>query len=278
MSGALRREVAELDATSLTLTVGAVRLHVLDYGGRSPNAAVVVPGAASPAITWDFAAVQLRGLVRPYVLDLRGCGLSDAPATGYALEDHVRDLRGVLAQLGLVRPLLVGHSLGARIAAAAAADDPELAGGLVLIEPPLSGPGAGPYPVPLESLLDPLRLHPRWSREQLDLWARWLETCTPAAIIESHRGFEADGFLPLWHRLRPPLALIHGTDSAVVTAAAAEELAEGNDAAVVIRVPDAGHMLPWDNPRDFVAVLQRLAQMLTASEPPAASIPIERTT
>jgi N-formylmaleamate deformylase len=171
-----------------------------------------------------------------------------------------------VAELGLDRPVLVGHSLGARVAAAASLRDPGLARALVLVDPPLSGPGSGLYPLSLESFLDGDfgRRYPRWLPEDAELWERWLPTCATAAVVATHRGFDEDGFLPLWHRLRGPLALIHGADSQMITAAAAEELAEANDAAAVISVPDSGHMAPWDNPEGFVAVLRRVVQMLTA--------------
>ncbi len=50
--------------------------------------------------------------------DLRGHGLSDKPTDAGSYQDGRRwadDLRAVMAQMGLVRPVLVGWSLGGRV-------------------------------------------------------------------------------------------------------------------------------------------------------------------
>jgi pimeloyl-ACP methyl ester carboxylesterase len=51
-----------------------------------------------------------------------------------------RDLRLLLSKLGLPPPyVLVGHSLGALHMMVLAAENPELAGALLLLDPPLHG-------------------------------------------------------------------------------------------------------------------------------------------
>ncbi|HKG37503.1 MAG TPA: alpha/beta hydrolase [Conexibacter sp.] len=282
----LERELAQLDAERLYVE-GDVRLHLLRYHGSADVPALVLPGITSPAVTWDFVARRLTGVVRPHVLDLRGRGFSGAPARGYALADYAADVRRVVEQLGLERPVLIGHSLGARIAAAVAAEDPQLARALVLIEPPLSGP-VRPYPTTLSSFFEQLdeaaagctaadmrRHFPHWPEAELELRARWLPTCSAAAVAETHSGFERDRFEPLWERLRPPLFLIHGAESPVVTSADAQRLTEVNRAAVCVAVPGAGHMLPWERP-DATAVLTRVLQVVLAAEATAPVSPSER--
>ncbi|MGX9225810.1 alpha/beta fold hydrolase [Streptomyces albus] len=92
-------------------------------------------------------ARELTDLVRPLVLDVRGRGLSgDGPCT---LEAYARDTDAVIRDLGLERPLLLGHSMGARIAAVTALRGTAEVAGTVLVDPPMSGPGRG-------------RTRPRW--------------------------------------------------------------------------------------------------------------------
>jgi N-formylmaleamate deformylase len=67
--------------------------------------------------------------------DARGHGLSDAPPTGYATSDHVADLAGLVRQLGLNRPALMGHSMGGTIVAGLAVQHPDLVGRCVLEDP-----------------------------------------------------------------------------------------------------------------------------------------------
>ncbi|GDY51166.1 hypothetical protein SVIO_017890 [Streptomyces violaceusniger] len=139
-------DLAEVPATSRWVRSGDVRLHALDYGGGLP-ALVVLPGITSPAVTMDFVARELTDLVRPVVLDVRGRGLSDE-GEGYGLEEYAEDTEALITHLGLDRPLLLGHSMGARIAAAVAVRAKVPLRGTVLADPPMSGPDRGPYPTP----------------------------------------------------------------------------------------------------------------------------------
>jgi len=81
----------------------------------------------------------------PVVLyDLRGHGRSARPATGYHMADHVADLHGLLAALGIDEPVvLLGNSVGGGIATVYATTHPEQVAGLVLIEPHVPEAGAG---------------------------------------------------------------------------------------------------------------------------------------
>jgi len=45
-----------------------------------------------------------------------------------------------------------------------------------------------------------------------------------------------------------PTVLLHGADSPVVTAAGVAEARAVNPAARFVSIPDAGHMVFWDNP------------------------------
>jgi N-formylmaleamate deformylase len=251
-------DLADVPATSRWVRSGGLRLHLLDYGGAGVPA-LVLPGITTPAIGMDFVARRLTDLVRPLVLDVRGRGLSDdGPAT---LDAYAGDVEAVVAELGLDRPLLLGHSMGARIAAVVAAAGRVALRGTVLVDPPMSGPGRGPYPTTLATFLDQLaqarrgttadevaRAWPRWPRREQELRARWLASCSTTAVSETHAGFEEDDFFDLWPRVPAPTVLIHGSDSPVVTAEGAAEAARANPAATVVAVEGAGHMVFWDEP------------------------------
>lgn len=258
-------DLAEVPATSHWVRSGTVRLHVLDYGGDGVPL-VVLPGITSPAITMDFVARELTDLVRPIVLDVRGRGLSD-PGSSYTLDDYADDTLAVLDGLGLHRPLLFGHSMGARIAAVTATRR-DLRG-TVLVDPPMSGPGRGPYPTTLEAFLGQLAQAqrgtnadevaaswPRWPRREQELRARWLSSCDKTAITATHEGFESEDFFHTWPEVPAPTVLLYGADSPVVTAAGAKEAAGVNAAAHLVEIPDAGHMVFWDNPAPALSLLR----------------------
>jgi N-formylmaleamate deformylase len=256
----LRADVAASGAESRLVEANGLRLHVLDYAGEG-RGVLVLPGITSPAITWDFVVRAIRGRWRFLVADMRGRGLSETPAGGgYTLGDYAADVAGLVEALELDRPTLLGHSMGARIATTSAARHPGLTGPVIAVDPPLSGPGRADYPITRETFLrqlaearagttvKELRGHyPGWPERELELRTRWLPTCAEAAVAGSHAGFHEEDFFDDWPRLGPPVAFVHGGDSPMVTAEGAQEAARRNPAAVMVRVPGAGHMIPWDN-------------------------------
>jgi N-formylmaleamate deformylase len=261
-------DLADVRAQSRWVRSGDLRLHVLDYGGDGVPL-VVLPGITSPAITMDFVARKLTDLVRPIVVDVRGRGLSDS-GKSYTLEDYADDTVAVLDGLGLERPLLLGHSMGARIAAVVAARGVPVRG-TVLVDPPMSGPGRGPYPTSLDVFLDQLeeaqrgtdadevaRSWPRWPRREQELRARWLSSCDTDAIVATHAGFESEDFFATWPQVPALTVLIYGGASPVVTAAGAAEAAATNPAAQLVEVPGAGHMVFWDEPEAAFRLLREI--------------------
>lgn len=270
-------DLADVPARGRWVRSGELRLHALDYGGDGVPV-LILPGITSPAISMDFVARELTDLVRPIVVDLRGRGLSDA-APEYSLEGYADDVAAVTAGLGLDQPVLLGHSLGARIAAVAAARPESAARGTILVDPPMSGPGRGAYPTTLEMFRNQLQqarrgtdaaevgqAWPRWPLRERELRARWLASCVPESIDATHRGFETEDFFTTWPHVPAPTTLVYGADSPVVTADGAAEAATANPAARLVRVSDAGHMVFWDNPADARAVVRELLQNLVGQD------------
>src|SRR4051812_26345715 len=263
--GPMRRDPR---GTSIYVQANGVRLHVLEYGAGDP-AILVLPGITSPAITWEFVAEELARDARVLVLDIRGRGLSDAPETGYALPDYVADAAGVISELGLERPVVLGHSMGARIATALGAAHPDLVGPMIVVDPPLTGPGREPYPTPLESFRRQLqeaydgtdaeavkRFYPRWSTREAEIRAEWLPTCAEQAVVQTWEHFDLEEFFEPWARLRAPLLFVFGEESPVIPPEGQAEVAATNPAARLVGIPRAGHMIPWENLEDFLAAVR----------------------
>lgn len=68
-------------------------------------------------------------------VDLRGHGMSDQPDDGYTVGGFADDVAWVSRELGLDRPVIVGHSMGAVIALELAARHPDLPGAVVMVDP-----------------------------------------------------------------------------------------------------------------------------------------------
>jgi N-formylmaleamate deformylase len=257
-----------ISGESVEVTANGLRHRVLRYGETGTRDLLIIPGITSPAVTADFLAGIVADMgYRVTVPDLRGRGETDRAGSGrYRLTDYADDVAGLVDALGLRAPVVLGHSLGARIAAAyAVLHAPDDHGPLLLVDPPTSGPGRGPYPTPRESFLQQLheaqagtdaeavrRFYPKWSVRELQLRAQVLATCDETAVLETHTGFETEDFFEYWARLTPPVVLIRGGDSPVVPLAAVADLRRSQPGIEILTVPGAGHMVPWDNLAGFL--------------------------
>lgn len=245
-----------------------IRLHYVRLGiGRPPL--VLLPGITSPAVTWEFVAERFASHNDVYVLDNRGRGLSQGgDALGYRLDDYAADTDAFIRAVGLVRPAIVGHSMGARIAVRLAARYPAVVGKVVLVDPPVSGPGRRPYPIPLDFYLKSLDAVSRglgyedmkkglpWSEEHLQLRMEWLPSCDPTAIAESHKSFHEEdihGDLP---KMAAETLLLYAEKGGTVSDADADELAGALKKCRKQRIDGAGHMIPWDQLDAFVDAVQ----------------------
>lgn len=84
---------------------------------------------------WAPLVPALAASWQPHLLDFRGHGQSGRADGAYAVVDYLADAVQLVRAIG--RPLVVlGHSLGAMIAAAVAAQVPDLVRGVVLEDPP----------------------------------------------------------------------------------------------------------------------------------------------
>ncbi|MEM7480494.1 MAG: alpha/beta fold hydrolase [Acidobacteriota bacterium] len=115
---------------------GAVgNLAAYDGGAGSPPV-IFVHGLGGTAAQWSAQLEALRGAQRAVAVDLRGHGHSEPSEEGaYALADYATDVLAVADQLGLDSFVLVGHSLGALVTIALAAEQPERVAGLFLVDP-----------------------------------------------------------------------------------------------------------------------------------------------
>jgi pimeloyl-ACP methyl ester carboxylesterase len=85
----------------------------------------------------SFFAPQVAHFCREHrviAVDLRGHGVSDAPHQEYTVAGFAADVAWQCAQLGLERPVIVGHGMGGTIALELAARYPELPAAIVLID------------------------------------------------------------------------------------------------------------------------------------------------
>lgn len=253
----------------INVHANGIRQHLLHYGG-SGRPLLLVPGITSPAITWGFVAEALAADHDVYVLDVRGRGLSEAGNhLDYGLDACAADVTAIAAALDLKDAVLVGHSMGARHAIRACRRDASRFGRVVLVDPPMSGPGRRAYPANLAWYVDSMalarrgadvatlrRFTPTWTDEQIALRAEWLHTCDQAAILSSFAGFHEDDIHADLRHLPWPTLLMSAERGDVVRDEDAAECAALAPDLSHVRVSDAGHMIPWDNLAGFLAAIR----------------------
>jgi len=100
------------------------------------------------------------------------------------------------------------------------------------------------------------RFTPTWTANQLAVRAEWLHTCDERAVIASFNGFHEDDVHGDFASLRAPSLLVAAERGDVVREEDAAELLSLTPGLLFVRVPDAGHMIPWDNLDGFDAAVR----------------------
>ena len=117
------------------IVVNGLTLHYTRTGGAKPPL-VLAHGFSDDGLCWTPVAEALAADYDVVMVDARGHGRSAAPEQGYGSTDHATDLAGVIRDLGLKRPAVLGHSMGAASALALAGLYPELPRAILLEDPP----------------------------------------------------------------------------------------------------------------------------------------------
>ncbi len=122
-----------------------IRMHYTRTGGDRPPL-VLEHGVTDDGLCWTPVAETLEADYDVIMVDARGHGRSDAPATGYDSATQAADLVGVIAALGLHKPAVLGHSMGAATTLVLAGNYPDVPRAIVLEDPPGWWVAAEPAP------------------------------------------------------------------------------------------------------------------------------------
>jgi pimeloyl-ACP methyl ester carboxylesterase len=123
-----------------------VRIHFLEWmpevGADQAPPVLLLHGLSSNARYWERLAHHLPDR-RLIAIDQRGHGLTGQPPhapafpAGYAMEQLLDDCALAIKMLGLVKPIVVGHSWGATVALELVGTRQALVSGLVFIDGPV---------------------------------------------------------------------------------------------------------------------------------------------
>ena len=119
---------------SSTVSANGVDLHLVEEGS-GPIAIVFLHYWGGTSRTWGPVIDRLSGHHRCVAVDLRGWGKSGRTAGDFSLGVQASDVEAVIAELGLTDHVLVGHSMGGKIAQIVASRHPAGLRKLVLVAP-----------------------------------------------------------------------------------------------------------------------------------------------
>lgn len=256
------------------MTINGLDLHLRDKPGQGPTLVFLHYWGGSSR-TWDAVVAALPARYRAVAPDLRGWGDSAAPADdAYALADFADDALQLVAALGLNDYVLVGHSMGGKIAQLVASRRPPGLAGLVLVAP------SPPVPLQLPPPARAAMLGAYASRESVLGSIEHMLTAKPLSdtqreqvVADSLRG--APGAKTAWPA-RTSAEDIGAAAAAIAvpTLVVAGELDKVDPPAVLraevlARIPQAtlrvlpgtGHLSPLESPAEVAAAI---ADFLTA--------------
>ena len=133
-SGATGLDHAGAIAGRATVRADGLDLHYLEWPGDGPPL-VLLHATGLLAALWAPVAARLAARFHVYALDFPGHGDSGHPVRVWRWETFAEDAQTFIAALGLGQPRVMGHSMGATVAALLAARYPSSVARLALVEP-----------------------------------------------------------------------------------------------------------------------------------------------
>jgi N-formylmaleamate deformylase len=94
---------------------------------------ILIPGLASSGETWDSTVANYKDRYECHVLTLAGFA-GVPPIHGPLLKTVSSDLAAYIQQQHLMKPIIIGHSLGGNVALELAARHPDLVGPIVIVD------------------------------------------------------------------------------------------------------------------------------------------------
>ena len=249
-SGAAKEGIAALGDTKI------------QYFSRGTGETIIlIPGSTLTVGYLDGLAQSLaRSGYRVVSINLRGTGKSLGPLDGMTFQTNADDVAGVIKALGTGPVHIAGNDFGNRIARKFAASYPELTRSVILLA---AGGKIPPQPEAiraLQTVFDPLSTDeqvlaamPFFVANPADgprVWASFKSARDPSAAAQQEAAARASPLNEWW---APPgdaryLILQGAEDQIAPTANGADLARELGARAKLVDVPDAGHLLPIEQP------------------------------
>jgi pimeloyl-ACP methyl ester carboxylesterase len=131
--------------TNQYATVNGVRLHYVEGGTGLPL--ICLPGWPQTWYSYHPVARELAQSYRVIIVDIRGMGSSEKPASGYDKKTMATDILALVQHLGLSTVHIMGHDIGGMVAMSFAFNNPQFTEKLIVLDG--SHPNEGMLQMPL---------------------------------------------------------------------------------------------------------------------------------
>jgi pimeloyl-ACP methyl ester carboxylesterase/ketosteroid isomerase-like protein len=271
----------------MNIETNGIRIHAVE-AGQGEQTLVFLHYWGGSSRTWRLVTDALASTYRTIATDHRGWGDSDAPPHGYSIADLANDAQGAIEALGLERYVLVGHSMGGKVAQLLASRRPRGLEGLVLVAP------SPPTPMALPDEARAAMLHAYDTRESVGAVLDQVLSGSPLApeqreqvIEDSLRG--APQAMAAWPNvaMREDISVQVAVIAVPVLVIAGErdqvDRVETLKAELIPRIagaqlevlPGVGHLSPLEAPGALAGLIRRFVGTLTALTPDAVPVALD---
>ena len=250
------------------IVANGIRIHYWRTGGAGKPALVLAHGSSDDGLCWTNLAREFQDQYDIVMFDARGHGLTDPPAAADPPDVQVEDLAGLIKELKLTRPILMGHSMGSSAVARFAAKYPDVARAVVLEDPGLVRNPAAPTQTPEERraailsrnnmteealVAGCMKNSPKWGQSECEFWAPSKRRHHPSTVAN------APSALPPISELFPKIT----APTLILKADAQGELRQQNEAVAgrlprgkIVHIEGAGHNVRRENKAQTIEVLK----------------------
>jgi 3-oxoadipate enol-lactonase len=254
----------------MQMTVNGIAVNYTDEGRGVPL--LFVHGFPLSRGAWQKQLEALRQSHRVIAPDLRGFGGSEAGTGATSMEQFAEDLHALLQQLATGPVVLVGHSMGAYVTLAFVRQYPEMVSGLVLVSTKASkdtpeaaavrramaaSVRAKGVQVITKAMAPKMLAADNQDRAMAGQVRGFMALSKPAGVVSALLGMaERPDATAELARIFVPTLVITGDGDLLISPAESEALVRAIPGSQLNVIPQAGHLVAFEQPDRFNNVLE----------------------
>jgi pimeloyl-ACP methyl ester carboxylesterase len=254
----------------MDVPANGLRLSTYLYGPPDATPLLFLHGLGATKVSWLPNLVPLAEKYRLIVPDLPGHGESDKPRTDYTPRYFARSMRKLLETVGVEKAVVVGNSMGGRVALELAVRSPDRVTALALLAPAVPGLRVRYLLGFMKVIPSEIAMIPFPVRERLMKFVISQLFVDPSVLTEEGRVAAADEFIriyrvpearmafldslrhvitespkPFWarmRRIRQPSLVVWGEKDRLLPVRLAPKLAGALPNSELVLMPNVGHV------------------------------------